>query len=185
VEAKPMGLLYFRGDTHPNWLGSYFLYKSIITEMGFAFIPLNEFLPSVACYEGDLLDNMSENERHDFLARVTHSSFGLDITIQLALINPKANFIGDDGYTDFSRETRVYTNTDTTLQKAVIFLDSTSQFMAPWLAEHFSRCVCIWHRGDVVQKVIERENPDIIFQIMAERFVWSYAKRGALNIPLV
>lgn len=179
-----MGLLYFRGDTHPNLLGSYFLYKSIITEMGFAFIPLNEFLPSLAGYDGDLLDNMSEKERNDFLARVTHSPFGLDIAIQLALINPKANFIGDDGYADFSRETRVYTNANTTLQKAVIFLDSTSQFMAPWLAEHFSRCVCIWHQGDMVQRVIERESPDIIFQIMAERFVWSYPKRWALSRPL-
>ena len=52
--------------------------------------------------------------------------------------------------------------------------------MTDWLAEHFSRTVFVWHLGDVLQKVIEREQPDIVIQIMAERFVWTYPSRAAI-----
>lgn len=33
VDAKSYGFLYFRGDTHPNWLGAYFIYQYTIKKI--------------------------------------------------------------------------------------------------------------------------------------------------------
>lgn len=181
MAAKPMGSLYFRGDTHPNWMGSYFIYVAISKGMGLSPLPLHAFTPSLAGYDGDLFGYLSDAERTAFLARVPHFPFTFDIEMQLHLANPKARHVGQDGYDHFSRETLVYENPDASLPKAVIFRDSTSQFTVPWLAEHFSRSVFVWHRGEVLNSVIEREAPDVVFQVMAERFVWSYPDRVALS----
>jgi hypothetical protein len=81
-------------------------------------------------------------------------------------------------YTKFSRPTLVYENIDKDLPMA--FRDSTCQFMVPWIAEYFSRSFFIWDQGNVISEVIERERPDFVIQIMAERFIWNYPSRIAL-----
>jgi hypothetical protein len=179
VAAKPVAGLYFRGDTHPNWLGSYFIYCAITRQLGMTPLKLSDFTPDMAGYDGDLIAHFSADEREAFLGRVDHFPNTLDITPILSLTKPKAQHLGTGGYDQFSRETLVYENPDKSLPNAVIFRDSTCQFAVPWLAEHFSRSVFVWHRGDVLSEVIDREKPDIVFQIMAERFVWSYPERTA------
>jgi hypothetical protein len=180
-KLKPIGNLYFRGDTHPNWFGSYFLYQSICSSLNLEAIPLHYFNQALAGFDGDLFGHMNSTEKEDYLGRVNRSKFTLDTTVELSLADPKAKPIGNDGYSSFSRETEVFINENSSLPRAVIFRDSTSQFMTPWFAEHFSRCVCVWHRGNVIQSVIDQENPDFVFQIMAERFVWTYPNRNALD----
>lgn len=179
--AKPLGMLYFRGDTHPNWLGSYALYRSICRELEITPLRLQDFTQTLAGFDGDLYGHMTDDEKKDFFDRVDRAPFTLDVAPLLAVASPQAKHIGDDGYSQFSRETLVYEHADKNLPKAVIFRDSTSQFMTNWFAEHFSRSVFVWHRGDVLQEVLDREQPDIVFQIMAERFVWTYPKRTATS----
>jgi len=179
--AKPLGGLYFRGDTHPNWVGSYFLYAEICRQLNIMPLRLNQFGQSLAGFDGDLVAHMTEEERKDYLDRVDHFAFTLDTAIALQVREPQSVCIGDDGYSQFSRQSFVHEHENRSLPKAVIFRDSTAQFMVPWLAEHFSRSVFIWHRGDVIADVIEREKPDIVFQIMAERFVWRYPARVSLS----
>lgn len=179
--AKPLGHLYFRGDTHPNWLGSYVLYREICSKLEITPLRLHDFNHTLAGYDGDLFGHhMTDEERKDFLNRIDHPPFTLDVTDRISLSSPEAKHIGDEGYSAFSRETLVFEHIDKRLPKAVVFRDSTCQFMTDWLAEHFSRTVFVWHLGDVLQKVIEREQPDIVIQIMAERFVWTYPSRAAI-----
>ncbi|WP_461160449.1 hypothetical protein [Sphingobium sp. TomMM35A] len=180
-KAKPMGSLYPRGDTHPNWMGSYFLYAEICRQLNIVPLHLKQFVQTLAGFDGDLVAHMTDEERQDYLDRVHHFAFTLDSVVQLQVIVPRAVCIGDDGYDKFSRQSFVYEHENKELPKAVVFRDSTCQFMVPWLAEHFSRSVFIWHRGDVIAEVIEREKPDIVFQIMAERFVWRYPARASLS----
>lgn len=178
--AKPLGPLYFRGDTHPNWMGSYVLYRSMCYELEITPLRLRDFTHTLAGFDGDLYGHMTDDERKDFFDRVDRPPFTLDATPLLAVASPKARHIGDGGYSQFSRETLVYEQDDQSLPKAVIFRDSTCQFMTEWFAEHFSRSIFVWHRGDVLQEVLDREQPDIVFQIMAERFVWTYPNRTAI-----
>lgn len=177
LQGKPLGNLYFRGDTHPNWFGSYFLYAQICRALHIKPLRLNDFNQRLSGFDGDLIAHMNAEERQEYLERVDHFPFTLDATVELRVNAPKSVHVGDGGYTEFSRETLVYQQDDSSLPRAVVFRDSTCQFMTSWFAEHFSRSVFIWHRGDVIADVIEREQPDIVFQIMAERFVWTYPAR--------
>lgn len=127
--AKSMGVLYFRGDTHPSWLGSYFIYKAIMLELGISPIPFRSFTPSLAGYDGDLVSHMPEREKLEFFARVDRSPFTLDTAVHLTVTSPEAEHIGPDVYTGFSRESLVFEHKNRSLPKAVIFRDSTSHLL--------------------------------------------------------
>jgi len=79
----------------------------------------------------------------------------------------------------FKREVLVFESGDESLPTAVIFRDSTSDFTHQLIAQHFRRSVFIWHEGGVLDEVIEREQPDFVLHIMAERFVSAYGSKFA------
>jgi hypothetical protein len=79
------------------------------------------------------------------------------------------------------RETFRFVNEDQSLPKAIIFRDSTSDFMVDLLAEHFSSSLFIWHQGLVYEDIIEREKPDIVLHIIAERFLPQYETVPSLS----
>lgn len=57
---------------------------------------------------------------------------------------------------------------DESLPRAVMFRDSFSIAMVPFLSEHFSRIVYIWS-DHLIGEIIEAEQPDIVIWEMAER----------------
>jgi alginate O-acetyltransferase complex protein AlgJ len=57
-----------------------------------------------------------------------------------------------------------------TLPRAVIFRDSFTSALAPYLSEHFSRVVYIW-RNDVAVDEIEAERPDVVLQELVSRHI--------------
>ena len=64
---------------------------------------------------------------------------------------------------------RVSAIDDPSLPRAVVFHDSFGTALIPLLAEHFSRAYFV--RGGFNPAVVKRENPDVVIQIMCERFV--------------
>src|SRR5205085_10165431 len=84
-----------------------------------------------------------------------------------------------------SRETIIYENENKTLPSAVIFRDSTLDFAHEYIAQHFSRVVFVWYLGQVVQPVLDRENPQIVLQIMAERFINHYPQHQPILSNIV
>lgn len=72
----------------------------------------------------------------------------------------------------------IYENLDVTLPKAVIFRDSSSAWILPFLSESFSRIVAV-SSPHVYYELIDREKPDIVILEMIERWVSSPADAHA------
>lgn len=200
-DAKSYGLLYFRGDSHTNWLGAWFVYyyiANLLCSEGYSICqqPLKfaDLIPSVASYDGDLFvqlnDTVLNNYRCTWGNLLGKDGFEVTVQYQLAESNRKAWRI--DTPLEYqmwfsNRETIVYERPDKAGLKAVIFRDSTADLCLDFIAQHFARSVFIWHQGLVYLEVIEREQPDVVLHIMAERFVTMYKNFPSIstigNVP--
>ena len=198
VDAKSYGLLYFRGDSHSNWLGAYFIYNYIVTEMNnklrnfehFAPIPLKDLAASLAGYGGDLYDQINDEHKRHFSQNGAWAQLGLGLCIEhtikyeiVAGLKNSKKIDCEELYRTVvnDRDIFVFTNQNKNLPRAVIFRDSTCDFMIDFLAEHFSYCIFIWHKGYCYEDIIEREKPDVVLHLMAERFVIQYEYNNSFD----
>lgn len=187
-DAKSYGFLYFRGDTHPNWFGAFFIYRFIseyLVRNGFLkwnnIFNYKDLAVSLAGYDGDLytqLDaeqlELSKTVQGHLLGKNRFESL-LRCILDPARIHSFRVETPENYKIWFNtRETIVYEHKNKNLPKALIFRDSTADFLHEILAQHFSRSVFVWHKGQVISDVIEQEEPDIILHIMAERFTIQY-----------
>jgi hypothetical protein len=178
-----LGPTYLRGDSHPNWQGAYIIYLAIHEAIS-AMLPLSpplaqhEMVAAATTYGGDLFGQLPAN-----------ATEGLPETIRLMRPPGRAESLIEyridparrraspgvppQDYVDWfdTRETLVWNHSDRSLPRCVVFRDSTAARVLDCLAEHFSRTVAVWWHGVVVEDVIEREKPDIVIQIQAERFL--------------
>ena len=195
ADLKSYGFLYFRGDTHTNWLGAYFVYLYIM-EMLIRKLPdrlkpvakLSDLNPSLAAFNGDLFTQRNKDNdnalnstwavlqnKKDFESLILYK-LPREKCVARRIDTPKAYL---EAFT--SRETFVFEHPDQSLPRAVIFRDSTADFMVDLLAQHFSRCVFVWHKGNVYEEVIDSEEPDIVVHLMAERFVSQYPTNDSVS----
>ncbi|WP_310621707.1 sulfotransferase [Flexibacterium corallicola] len=193
-DAKSRGFVYFKGDSHTNWLGAFFVYQAIVDAINNSdlcqtekkkrkSISLNDLTPTLASYAGDVFNQMDPKTKDVFNG--AWKAISLDnklehlVRYQLPADKKKAKRISvDTKYLEHlgKRETFRFAQPDKSLPKAVIFRDSTSDYIVELLAEHFSDSLFIWHKGLVYDDVIQKENPDIVIHIMAERFTSMYSK---------
>jgi len=59
---------------------------------------------------------------------------------------------------------------DAPIRRAVVFRDSFSMALVPFLSEEFGRAVYLWIQ-DFEPSVIEREKPDLVIQEYTERLL--------------
>jgi hypothetical protein len=185
--AKRQGFLYFRGDTHVNWLGAFHLYRHTIDAMhdrGVDLgppIPLSHMQLKVACWDGDAFVQIPENLKGEFEADDTlWRPVYLEESVIEYCLHPDHQRARRKPEPDVfqigrpERETIVTEQSDSSLPRALIFRDSTATMMIDFLAEHFSRAVFVWHEDDLIGDFIEQENPDVVLHFKAERFLSSY-----------
>ena len=60
-----------------------------------------------------------------------------------------------------------------TLPSAVVFRDSFTAAMAPFLSEHFRRVVYLW-RNDFAADEVRAEHPDVVLQEIVSRHIQYY-----------
>jgi hypothetical protein len=194
-DARSFGQLYFRGDTHTNWTGAWFLYRFVIRQLladrllsNACPISFSELLPSIATYDGDLWTQLNEPVKQEFnrFWGFTNAQFGLEISIKLDLPSEKSlaqRVKTPDVYQQWfsERETIVYERPDGVGPTVVIFRDSTVELCHHLLAQHFSRSVFIWHQGAVYGDVIELERPDLVLHFVAERFITRYPTMSPID----
>ena len=190
---KGFGRLYFRGDTHVNWFGAYNIYRYIVEKVNEAGVSignatkLSDQAVNVAKYKGDMYTQCSNVQMEDI-----HSVWGGQ-NLDDALCHEFIYTPNDKSfeYCEIPKSTIkyeadgrkvVYTkNKDKSLPKAVVFRDSTCDFIVDNLSNHFSEVIYIWHKGNVYHDVISEFSPDIVLHLMAERFVSNYYQRTPLN----
>lgn len=146
-------------------------------------IPIRELNISIYGYDGDVFSQISSEDSarlNDQWQDVQFSgAFEYCIKYELAEKKRRAKKVALSrvlSEMEFSRELIVKEIDDPSLPTAVIFRDSTSDWMIDLLAEHFRRVVFVWHRGEVIQEILEDEKPDVVLHFMAERFVTAYAE---------
>jgi hypothetical protein len=162
-EARHEERLYMKTDTHWNLYGAYVGYREIMSRVA-AWYPETQPWP-LSDYEirkatdlaGDLAQMMD-------LRRVLTEE-----VIDLHPLKPrrgKLQRLGTDDLADV-----LSTVPDPSLPRAVVFRDSFTEPMLPYLAEHFQRALYIWGRQGVELSPIVTEKPDLVVHILADRIL--------------
>ncbi len=193
IDAKSYGNLYFRGDSHTNWLGAYFVYLYIAEKMNRVLassgrrtvnpVPLSTLKPELASFEGDLSVQLNGDSKSNLQWEwgMVQPKSGFEHLVRYTLPSAEMGATPTETPPEYravegERKTICMQHSDGGLPRAVIFRDSTSDYITDLLGQHFSQSVFIWKEGSVFKDVIERVKPDIVLHIMAERFLVSYPR---------
>lgn len=168
--AKASERIYFKTDTHWNDRGAQVAYEAIITaaRVHVPAIPpawtRADFEPIVRVREaGDLAGMMG-------LKRVLREE-----DLSLAPRRPRlARVVDPPGAAETDEEGRLVTEIPgSTLPRAVIFRDSFTSRLVPFLSEHFSRAVYLW-QNDFDAQIIDQEKPDVVIQQIVGRHLYNF-----------
>lgn len=171
--AKPEKRLYDRTDTHWNDFGAFVGYRAIVER-------IKKELPNVGRLSADQFSVTEASERGGDLAKM----LSLDDLIREERIRfrPKFSPRAVEGRRDYAdpasepgREMVVKETGDPSLPKLVMFRDSFTWRLIPYLSESFQSSVFIWTHA-FVPEIIEREKPDVVILECVERYL------GALEI---
>ena len=169
-EAKARERVYQQTDTHWNDRGALVAYQQIINAVR-ARVPAtppawtrDDFTTVDRIVEGmDLAGMMG-------LTRVLHE---IDMTLVPRRAR-RARVLEPAGAKPTDEEGRLVTGIDDpSLPRAVIFRDSFTSRLVPFLSEHFSRAVYLW-QNDFDADVVVREHPDVVIQEIVGRHLYDF-----------
>jgi alginate O-acetyltransferase complex protein AlgJ len=169
-DAKARERVYQQTDTHWNDRGALAAYQQIIRAVRLQ-VPAtprvwvrDDFTLSDRAIEGlDLAGMMG-------LTRVLR-----EIDMRLMPKRPRrARVIEPAGARPTDEEGRLITEIDDpSLPRAVIFRDSFTSRLVPFLSEHFSRAVYLW-QNDFDAAVVSQEHPDVVIQEIVGRHLYNF-----------
>lgn len=184
AEAKHSADLYFRTDTHLNGIGAHRLYTWLTMqrqcqELGIAPRPIADFpLKVEEAFSGDLtgkekvvvvdgrphVAGWADPAEHNEVAIV----FDSDRMTERLLPQDE---IPASYQVSATRPTNILEpENGAGLPSAVVVGDSFMLHVIAFLFTHFRRLTCVWTPNPPFS-LIERERPDIVIQLMAERFL--------------
>lgn len=165
LEAKTHDTIYYRTDTHWNYLGAFYAYQEIIRT-------LHDNFPALKAH--DLADYeiiRSEIPGLGLAPMISMQNRWRETEVQLIPRFQRRAQIVPLGYPlPGDRAAVVSQVDDPTLPSAVVFHDSFALALIPYLQEHFSRVVFI-RSYRVDEAIIARENPDIVITEFVERMI--------------
>lgn len=155
LAAKQRERVYERTGSHWNRRGAYIAYRTL-------FAPLARRFPTLTPVSWEALSWTEKETPADLV-----SLLGLDGLLEEARFRPTGGVRHVD--LEFRRNRGLVTRQDDpSLPRAVIFHDSFSVSLAPYLAEHFSYAVFQW-RARFDGKLVQRVKPDIVIEQRVER----------------
>ena len=170
LEAKTRERVYQQTDTHWNDRGALAAYQQIIAAVR-ARVPAtpaawtrDDFLPVDRTIEGlDLAGMMG-------LTRVMRE---VDMTLAPRR-QRRARVVDPAGAGPTDELGRLVTEIDDpSLPRAVIFRDSFTSRLVPFLSEHFSRAVYLW-QNDFDAAEVTKEHPDVVIQQIVGRHLYNF-----------
>ena len=176
AHAKSRERIYQLTDTHWNDRGAFVAYQQIIE----AVRAQNPRVPA-AWQRGDFVAEAHEVTGMD-LARMMGLSHVLRETdLQLIPRRPRQAIVREPaGALASAEEGRVVTEIPgSTLPRAVIFRDSFTSALAPFLSEHFSRAVYLW-QNDFDATAVRREQADVVIQEIVGRHLHNFIPTPSL-----
>jgi hypothetical protein len=167
MEARTHERVYHRTDTHWNDRGAFVGYQQITTRLGLQPMPRAAFKAEDVKTAGRDLAGMlglTEVLSEDDLRLIPRHG-------------RRAHIVEPAHPNEFYEDARIVTEqADQSLPRAVIFRDSFSSALVPFLSEHFSRAVYLW-QNNFDPAVIEQEHPAIVIQEWVGRHLlnqWPY-----------
>lgn len=146
--------LYYKTDTHWNDAGAYIVSSNILQHLNLKIKNIKFFTPVESIHSGDIA--------------ITMLNCADQITEKTIFYEPLKN--------RSAKKIKINSNTFITvienknLPKAIIFGDSFSSSLQPYLSEHFSKTIWIWgHKIDM--NLIEEEKPDFVIIELVERYL--------------
>jgi alginate O-acetyltransferase complex protein AlgJ len=171
ARAKKSYRVYHQTDTHWNDLGAFMAYQEILKSL-FRWFPLLEPL-DISWFEIVSKRTAGGGLAHQLgMTDYYHEEQLLLKPIQPRLSKPLRRLPDDRDENGFPTTKNlgpsVYEVPHSRLPRAVVVRDSFGTNLIPFLAEHFSRMVCLWQYEFPVD-VIEKEKPDVVIQEIVER----------------
>jgi hypothetical protein len=170
TEKNKGSLLYTPSDTHWNHLGGFIAYTEIISQV-------RKIFPEIKPLTLDGLKVKSAIEEGGDLAKFLGTQE--DTVERKTILLP----FDSDAKTVFSTEKEprevVMTTSHSELPRAVIFRDSFSEALIPYLSENFSYSRFIWSQWKnetPIEKIILESKPDIVIEEWVERYLSKMSK---------
>ncbi len=170
LEAKTHERIYQQTDTHWNERGALPAYQRIITAV-------RARVPSTppAWRRDDFTDAERTIEGLDLAGMMGLTRVMREVDL---LLVPKrarrARVIEPAGAAPTDELGRLVTEiNDRSLPRAVIFRDSFTSQLVPFLSEHFSRAVYLW-QNDFDAEDVTREHPDVVIQEIVGRHLYNF-----------
>ncbi len=179
LAAKEYGQIFYKNDSHWNYLGAFFAYRAIMNAVR-RHLPnvtpkqLIDFeLKFIPIEHGDLVEKDQfafENGEYRQLERIPVQ--GEMQPVLESKIPNTAKQIPTPEHLKVSktRDTIIMEKPDKNLPRALVFRDSHTDWLIPFISEHFSRTTFIW-QPHINRQVVESEKPDVVIHIMTERFL--------------
>jgi alginate O-acetyltransferase complex protein AlgJ len=169
-DAKTRERVYQRTDTHWNDRGALVAYQQIIGAVR-ARVPHTP----AAWTRADFVADERTVEGLDLAGMMGLTRVLREIDMRLVPRRPRrARVIEPAGANPTDEEGRLVTEIDDpSLPRAVIFRDSFTSRLVPFLSEHFSRAVYLW-QNDFDASIVDREQPDVVIQEIVGRHLYNF-----------
>ena len=169
-EAAARERIYHRTDTHWNDRGAFVAYQAIIEAV-------RRQVPAVtpAWPRSDFTDVANTTEAGDLAGMLGLKRFLREERLMLVPIRPRlARVVEPPGADPAADVGRLVTEIPgSTLPRAVIFRDSYTSALVPFLSEHFSRAVYLW-QDDFDASAVVTERPAVVIQEIVGRHLYTF-----------
>jgi alginate O-acetyltransferase complex protein AlgJ len=160
LEAKGQGEVYPKVDTHWNYRGAYIGYRVLCES-------LREQGIDLKLLEEDEVEWVERETEGDLGSKVRPQSI-VGTTVAPALKEPRGRLVSDNEVFNHGR-VACFEKAGAGL-RCVVFGESFTPFMLPFLKETFLRLVFV-HTSMFVTEILEQERPDVILSLPTERFL--------------
>jgi hypothetical protein len=175
-EAKQAERLYHRTDTHWNDAGAFAAYRAIIEEVRRREPRVPPAWPRADFTEVARITSGKDLARMMGLGRVLQEE-----ELTLVPLRPRqARVVEPPGALPTDEVGHLLTEMPgSNLPRAVVFRDSFTSALVPFLSEHFSRVLYVW-QNDFDADIVAKENPDVVIQQIVGRHLYTFLPTPAL-----
>jgi hypothetical protein len=174
--AKSRERVYHLTDSHWNAIGALAAYQSIVA----AVRAQNPHVPP-PWQRSDFEEIEREISGLDLARMMSLNRTLQEVALELVPKRPRQARVIDPPGAELSAELgRIVTEIPGShLPRAVIFRDSFTTALAPFLAEHFSRAVFLWQK-DFVPEQVAMEDADVVVYEIAGRHLYNFVASPSL-----
>lgn len=165
INNKSQGTLYYETDSHWNELGAFYGQKAIMSEV-------NKYIPKVK--SKDLSDfnliKETDTEGGDLAKMLSLQEQYKENTVKVVPKTPYGwHIVPDSNYA--LTQGLVTENNNKTLPRLLMFRDSYTINLQPYLSDYFSTAVYQWNHSFDSNLVLEAK-PDIVVHEVVERYIF-------------